>query len=168
MRNSRVPGGTMEVLLMEIAEGLSVLIKNPDLSQKIKEVYALNDAEKIALEEARKTLGDADNLRAELAQEAKKYADMQSKIDKQNTIKKDNSELLEAIKKERELSTEKMTEITKGLQDLEALSKALDDRGAALDLREKKLNEAFEDLNRQRAEIRSALDKSKTILGGLG
>jgi DNA repair exonuclease SbcCD ATPase subunit len=165
--NNQSRGTTTEILLMEIADGLSSLIKQPDLSNKIKEAYALNEAEQKAFEEAKATLSQAESLRAEITQKATKYQDIETKI-KENTL------LLEDIKKSRSelMAINKINESTKN--DLEAEKKALDEVSTALDKRQQKLDEFATALSAQateieakKEEIRLGIEKSRTILGGL-
>ena len=63
MRNTQT-----DLVLLQIAEGLQNLAKNPDLSKSIAEAYALSEVEKAKADEAQAFIAQADQLRAELKQ----------------------------------------------------------------------------------------------------
>jgi len=167
MRNNMPRGATIEVLLMEIADGLFSLAKEPDLSDKIKAAYALNDAEKTTLDESRAIIANANSIRIEFETTAQKYSDIEDKITQATNIQNNNQDALVEIDKKTTLYNNKVTEMENNRKDLANFAKSLDAREAELNAREQVIRNQENDIAAQRVSIKDALDKYNIILGGL-
>lgn len=167
MRNNQIKGAVTELVLMEIAEGLSSLMKNPDLSEKISAAYAFNESERQQLEEARNIIATADDVRAQLEEKAKEYDDIGTRIEKEVALKRANEQLLESVKQERQVHETMRVKNENKSNELQGYAKELDKKEQRLAAWQSDLEVAQQEIDKQRAEIKNALDKYKNIFGGL-
>lgn len=168
MRNDLPRGATIEILLLKVVESLSTLVQNPDISAKIKEAYALDETEKQAFDQANQVIANADNLRLELSKEAQKYADIKNMVEQEEILRQSNLEMHMFVKEQTAANEKEALVNKKKLEELEMFSKNLDRRDAELKEFSTFLKSTEQEIEKQRQEIKDALDKSKLILGGLG
>lgn len=88
-----------ELILLEIAQGLQTLAKNPDLSKTITDAYALNEAEQKKADEAKILMASADQLRAELKAREDAIANIDERIAEAKGIEASNEALIIALDK---------------------------------------------------------------------
>lgn len=155
-----------ELVLLQIAQGLQSLVKNPDLSKSIKAYYELSETEKNQAEEARLLISKAGELRAELQRKEAEIGDVTTLIAQQKAIEKSNKERGEALNKlqgDLERQAEK-NEIAAEANRQEA--KRLESVAVALSARESRIKKDEEEIVQTRADLKKRADNiSKMAMG---
>lgn len=151
-----------ELILLQIAEGLQTLAKNPDLSQIIKDANALSEAEKAKADDARATIANADQLLSDLKKKEDALADIGTRIAEAEKLENFNADTLRDIsKRQNELNTQTQNnQVTasdneKERRRLEEWQETLEDREDAVKLSEIESGQIKAEL-KNRAEIMKA------------
>ncbi len=153
-----------EIILLQIAEGLQSIIKNPDLSQTIKDANALLESEKLKAEDARQLIAQADAIREELKKREDALSIVNDQICQAEKLENFNSDTLREIAKKnadldkkanQNLDDFKSNQIEK--QELSDLRASLDERALFLKNSENEITDMKNDLikraNNMKAEI---------------
>jgi hypothetical protein len=152
------------LVLLEIAQGLKELAKNPSLESSIKEAYELTEGEKLAYENALQTIANAESIKAELQAREDAIADIDKRIaeaekleafneDTLKSIQKQNSEIARAASK----NAEDAVKNQKSLDEIEAKEAEFAIKLAALNDKEAALNEYESRLNKAASAAQDAL-----------
>ena len=86
-----------QLVLLEIAESLQQLIKNPDVSKSITDAYALMDSERAKAEDARNVMGKADKFLAEIKAKENALAVVNERIAEAGKLEKSNDDAMKKI-----------------------------------------------------------------------
>ncbi len=90
-----------ELVLLQIAEGLQTLVKNPDLSKIIQDTYTLMDSERTKADESRQIIANADKFLAGLKSKQDALANIDERISEAEKLENFNSDSLREIAKEK-------------------------------------------------------------------
>src|ERR1700748_738562 len=88
-----------ELVLLQIAEGLKSLIKNPDISEIVRKTYTLSEEEKAKAEEARLYMAQVDGIRKQIDSDKAKYDDVLQRIARAEALEAFNEDTLKTISK---------------------------------------------------------------------
>ncbi len=124
------------LILLEIAEGLKEIIKNPNLEQAIKDAYSLSEAEKTAAEDARAIIDSAAEQLADIEKKKAELAVIDDRIAEANKLELFNENTLKDIAKKNAALLARENIIAKAGQDQEKRTKSIDEKEKALDSRE--------------------------------
>lgn len=155
------------LVLLEIANGLSALIKDPELAIKLDSAYKINDQMKIDLENAQKTIEAAATAKIEIAKQKAELVSVEDKIKIAKEIEQSNKKLSEDIaKKEKDIKAAQQ-EIKKGKSELDALGLSIENKMKELEKFADSLKEREARINDFEQKLRAAAEKSKAALSGL-
>lgn len=142
-----------ELVLLQIAEGLQNLAKNPDLSKNIANAYALSKSEETKLNDARTLIANAAQIKAEFEK-------------RENALKVVDERIAQAINQETQ-NTNTLKLITQKKNELDAQGRKNDTDSAANEAEKERLADLAESLENQQEELRIAqsdVDKIKSDL----
>lgn len=149
-------GTNTDLILLQIAEGLQSLAKNPDLAQKIKDSYALNEAEQKQYEDALATIAKAEQITTDQAKREAAIVDVNILIAKQEKIEAFNDDTAKELSRQSMALQAQASQNAKDAADnakedtrLHNVSAALDDRAENLKEAEAQLAADQADLNRR-------------------
>ena len=114
-----------ELILLEIAEGLQSLAKNPDLSQRIKDAYALSEGEKSQAEEARAIIAKSKEFLDDLEKQKSQYADIEERIKQAERIEQVNNLSAKFLAKEKSEAERLIAKNSEKLQEISNANSAL-------------------------------------------
>lgn len=162
MRNT-----STDLVLLQIAEGLQNLAKNPDLSKTITDAYALSEAERKTADESREFIAKADTLRAELKQREDAIADINERIAKAESVEAFNGDTFKLLNtKQNELDNQqKANEVVANAN--KAAQTELDKFQDLLDERESALLEGERNLEISKADLKKRSEIVTSQLAGL-
>lgn len=132
-------GGSTSMVLLEICQYLAELVKDPDISKKVKEAYSLSEEEEAKYQEAQKFIASADAIGKDL------------KL-KEDELKKAIAQYEANEAKSLELDA-KEKEIAKELKRLEGMQASLDERAEKIEENEIALNARLDSINKLDDEI---------------
>lgn len=145
-----------ELVLLQIAEGLQTLAKNPDISAAIKDAYALSESEQKKADEARQIIASADAILADIKKREDALSHVEERIKEAEKLECFNADTLDSIRKQQaKIDSQEKINIAnaKANEDesvrLKNISDALDDRADALANAEDNLAEARADLKKR-------------------
>lgn len=151
-----------ELVLLKIAEGLQTLVADKNLSNVIKDAYALSSAEQKKAEEARDIIARADEIRADFKKREDALANIDERIAIAESLEKSNEDIAKSLEKKRsDLAVEERKNIADASINqiekdrLDSLQQFLDERASALADSEAENNALKADLKR-RANILKA------------
>lgn len=88
-----------ELILLEIAAGLSNLAKNPNLDESIKAAHALTEAEKVKADEARAYIDSSAEIKADLDKQREELSIIDDRLAEVKKIEAFNEDTLRSIAK---------------------------------------------------------------------
>lgn len=147
-----------ELILLQIAEGLQSLAKNPDLSKTIKEAYALSEAEKSKADEARAIIAQADQFTADLKRKQDALVDIDTRIAEAKKIEaynEDEAKRLSILSNEIS-GREKAVKLVEAAN--EDRTKRLMDFQAELNAREVDLDDKAGEVAKGKADLKKRAD----------
>lgn len=162
MRNTPV-----ELVVLRIAEHLQTLVKNPDLSKKIKDAYALADTEQAKLDKAVQTMAKSDQLLADIKKREDALAVIDDRIKKSEELEKINNEQLKAIGSAQREIEKKIAETNDFAAKTDARSKKLAESELTLAKREAVLKQEEESIASRKAELNKLTEIVKGQVGAL-
>lgn len=156
-----------ELVLLQIAEGLQNLAKNPDLSKTIKDAYALSEDEKAKSEEARAVIVQSDKFLADLKAQKDALADIEERISEAEKLENFNADTLKSIRQQQSENAqyEARNDTVAGAN--EKKSSELDAREKFILSREAKIHEAESGLRLAKADFKKRTDLMKAQAEGL-
>lgn len=160
-------GFKTDLAYMEMARALSELGKNPDLTSKIKDAYALMEEEEQKLAGARKTIADAEAAKKDIEKHNERASYANDRIAAAEASEAKSSEVLKKIAEEKRSLKEKSDAIVKQIAELENSLAAQDERKANLDSFEEALDLRAQQLDQYKSAIEEAEQKSREAFSGL-
>lgn len=157
----------VDIILMEIAQGLQTLIQNKDLNATIASAYALSDAEKAKAEQAAATIAQADDLLAGIKKKEDEFSSVNERLKAAQDLEAKNAEDLKTIAiKERDTASQQSENVANALAN-EAEKKRLAAIKDALIAKEADLNNSLQDVENTKAALKKRSDKIKAEIADL-
>lgn len=168
LRNSNFSRGAQtDVLLLEIAQGLANLQKDTNLSKKIKDAYALNEAEQKAFEDAQETISKSASFLAEIEKKKSELASVEDRIKAAVAVEEKNK----SDAKDLDVRAGEITKLEKDLisrvAEIEKKEKSLMDWENLLVVREESIKAREAENLAFQLKLKSAAEQSRAALNSI-
>lgn len=156
-----------DILLLKIADGLSELVKNPDLKSKIADAYKLSEDEQKRYEEAQLTIANAEVAKKEIYEQKRLIAQTEDRISAAKLIEERNATCMKDLDAKKRLLDAQQENLNKKEKELLNYSEELNDKSDAIKLGEESLKAKEAGLKEYENSLRAAAAKSQEALAGL-
>lgn len=156
-----------DILLLKIADGISDLVKNPDLKKKISEAYKFNDEEQKRYVGAQKFMAEVEVIKKEIEAQKAVLDSADERLAKASEAEKSNALVAAELDAERKAIKKEAKSLEEKENVLNDFEKQLSAKEAAISLGEEALKKKEEELKEYEATLRAAAARSQAALAGL-